>query len=113
MEMTERQSGDVTVLDLAGKLTLGEPVQRLRDKINSLLYQERKQLVLNLGGLENIDSTGLGELVRTYSTAKTKQARVLIANLPGRIQDLLTLTRLITVFDVFDSEAEAVKSFSE
>jgi len=112
MEMTERQTGDVTVLELAGKLTLGDSTQRLRDKINSLLYQERKQLVLNLGGLDMIDSTGLGELVRTHSTAKTKQAGVRIANLPRRIHDLLTLTKLITVFDVFDSEEDAVRSFS-
>ena len=110
--MTERHVGDVTVLDLAGKLTLGEATERLHDKINSLLHQEHKAIVLNLGELESMDSGGLGELVRSHSTAKIEHASVRISNLPKRIQDLLTLTKLITVFDVFDSETDAVESFS-
>ena len=110
--MTERHVGDVTVLDLAGRLALGDATQRLHDKINSLLHQEYRHIVLNLGGLQSMDSGGLGELVRTHSTAKMKQGSVRISNLPKRIQDLLTLTKLITVFDVFDSETDAVESFT-
>jgi len=112
MDMTERHSGDVTVIDLAGKLSLGDATQRLHDKINSLLHQGRTRIVLNLEKLESMDSGGLGELVRTHTTVKVKGGAVCLASLTKRIEDLLVLTKLSTVFDLFDSEAEAVKSLS-
>jgi anti-sigma B factor antagonist len=111
MDMTERQAGDVTVVELAGKLTLGDATTRLHDKINSVLHQGRRQLVLDLGGVDYVDSAGLGELVRTHSTVKKNDGAVHIANLSNRVQDLLTLTKLITVFEVFDTVDAAAASF--
>lgn len=112
MEISERSSGNVTIVDLKGKLTLGEPTQRLHDKINSLLQQERKSIVLNLRDVSMVDSGGLGELVRTLTTMGKNGGSLKIANLPTRIQDLLVMTRLVTVFDTYDDEQAAVSSFS-
>jgi anti-sigma B factor antagonist len=112
MEIAERNVGDVTVLDLKGKMTLGEGDELLKDKINSLLAQGRKQLVLNLEGVPYIDSAGLGEVVRTYTTVSRQGGSLKLLNLTKRIEDLLSITKLLTVFDTFDTEAEAVKSFS-
>jgi anti-sigma B factor antagonist len=112
MEISERTSGNVTVVDLDGKLILGEPTQRLHDKINSLLQQGQKNIVLNLGAVSFVDSGGLGELVRTLTTMQKHGGSLKVANLPKRIQDLLVMTRLVTVFETFDDENAAVKSFS-
>ena len=112
MEIAERNVGDVTVLDLKGKMTLGEGDELLKDKINSLLAQGRKQLVLNLEGVPYIDSAGLGEVVRTYTTVSRQGGSMKLLNLTKRIEDLLSITKLLTVFDTFDTEAEALKSFS-
>lgn len=112
MNMTERAVGSVTIIDLDGKLNLGDATTRLHDKINSLLLQERKQLLLNLGAVTAVDSGGLGELVRTLTTMQSHGGALKVLNLPKRIHDLLVMTRLVTAFEVFDSEAEAVKSFS-
>ena len=111
MDMTERQAGDVTVVELDGKLTQGEPTTRLHDKINSVLHQGRRKLVLDLGGVDYVDSAGLGELVRTHSTVKKQEGAVHIANLSDGVQDLLSLTKLITVFEVFDTVDAALASF--
>ena len=111
MQISERTSGDVTIVDLSGALNLGLATERLHDKINSLLQQDRKQIILNLGDVSSVDSGGLGELVRTHTSAKSRGGAVKVANLPKRIQDLLVMTRLVTVFDTFDNEADAVKSF--
>lgn len=112
MQINERIVGDVTVLDLEGKMTLGEGDELLKDKINSLLAQGTRKLVLNLGGVPYIDSAGLGEMVRTYTTVKKQNGTLKLLNLTKRIQDLLSITKLTTVFDTFDSEEEAVKSFA-
>ena len=112
MEIAERNVGDVTVLDLKGKMTLGEGDELLKDKINSLVSQGRKQLVLNLEGVPYIDSAGLGEVVRTYTTVSRQGGSMKLLNLTKRIEDLLSITKLLTVFDTFDTEAEALKSFS-
>jgi anti-sigma B factor antagonist len=112
MQISERMSGDVTIVDLSGALTLGPATERLHDKINSLLQQDRTRIILNLGEVTSVDSGGLGELVRTHTSAKKKGGAVKVANLPKRIQDLLVMTRLVTVFDTFDNEAAAIKSFS-
>ena len=112
MDMIERQSGGVTVVELGGKLTLGDATTRLHDKINSLLHQGHRKLVLDLGALEYIDSAGLGELVRTHSALRKQDGTVHIANLPDRVEDLLSLTKLITVFEVFDTVDAATASFA-
>ena len=111
LEMTERQVGTVTVLDLAGKLTIDQGAQRLKDKINSLVQQERKEIVLNLGGVSYIDSGGLGEMVSCYSSLKKAGGGLKLLHVSKRNHDLLSITRLVTVFDTFESEDEAVRSF--
>ncbi|MEY4931993.1 MAG: Anti-anti-sigma-B factor [Pseudomonadota bacterium] len=111
MEIVERTVNDVTVLDLKGKMTLGEGDELLKDKINSLLSAGKKKLLLNLEGVPYIDSAGLGEVVRTYTTVSRQGGSLKLLNLTKRIEDLLSITKLLTVFDTFDSEAEAVKSY--
>ena len=112
MQIDERKIGNVTILDLKGKLTLGDGDELLRTKINGLVQAGSKQIVLNLGLVPYIDSAGLGEVVRTYTTVKKQDGMLKLLNLTKRIQDLLTITKLLTVFDTFDNEAEAVKSFN-
>ena len=111
MEIVERTVNDVTVLDLKGKMTLGEGDELLKDKNNSLLAAGKKKLLLNLEGVPYIDSAGLGEVVRTYTTVSRQGGSLKLLNLTKRIEDLLSITKLLTVFDTFDSEAEAVKSY--
>src|SRR5919201_489243 len=100
------------IFDLKGKMTLGEGDELLKDKINSLLQQERKQLVLNLEAVPYIDSAGLGEIVRTYTTVSRQGGRLKLLNLTKRITDLLAITKLLTVFETYESENDAVRSFS-
>jgi anti-sigma B factor antagonist len=111
MVIEERVIGDVTVLDLKGKMTLGEGDELLKDKINSLIHQGQKKLLLNLEGVPYIDSAGLGEIVRTYTTVSRQGGNLKLVNLTKRITDLLSITKLLTVFETFDSEPEALKSF--
>jgi anti-sigma B factor antagonist len=112
MQIEERPVGDVIVLDLKGKVTLGDGDQLLKDKINSLVNQGQRKILLNLEGVPYIDSAGLGEIVRTYTTVSRQGGSLKLLNLTKRIQDLLAITKLLTVFETFDSESEAVRSFS-
>ena len=112
MDIAERTVSDVTVLDLKGKMTLGEGDELLKDKINSLLASGKRKLVLNLEGVPYIDSAGLGEIVRTYTTVSRQGGSLKLLNLTKRIEDLLAITKLLTVFETYDTEQEAVKSFS-
>jgi anti-sigma B factor antagonist len=112
MQIDERFVGDVVVLDLKGKITLGEGDELLKDKVNSLVNQGYKKIVLNLEGVPYIDSAGLGEVVRTYTTVSRQGGSLKLLNLTKRITDLLSITKLLTVFETFDSEKEAVGSFS-
>jgi anti-sigma B factor antagonist len=112
MEIAERQVGDVTILDLSGKMTLGEGDELLKDKVNSLVSQGRKNLVLNLAAVPYIDSAGLGEIVRTYTTVSRQGGQLKLVHLTKRITDLLSITKLLTVFETFESEPEALKSYS-
>jgi len=111
MQIEERIVGDVTILDLKGKITLGEGDEALKDKINSLTLQNRKQILLNLEGVPYIDSAGLGEVVRTYTTVSRQGGQLKLVNLTKRIEDLLSITKLLTVFETFDTEAEALQSY--
>ena len=111
MQIEERTVGEVTVLDLKGKMTLGEGDELLKDKINSLMNQGRGKILLNLEGVPYIDSAGLGEVVRTYTTVSRQGGTMKLVNLTKRITDLLAITKLLTVFDTYDSEAEALKNF--
>jgi len=109
--MQERMVGPIVVLDLGGKLIAGDGDGRLKDKINSLTLQGRKQVLLNLGSISYIDSNGLGELIASHTTVTRHGGQIKLVNLTKRVQDLLAICRLLTVFDVFDSEADALKSF--
>jgi anti-sigma B factor antagonist len=112
MQIEERMVGDVVMLDLKGKITLGEGDELLKDKVNSLVNQGHKKIVLNLADVPYIDSAGLGEVVRTYTTVSRQGGSLKLLNLTKRITDLLSITKLLTVFETFDSENEAVRSFS-
>jgi anti-sigma B factor antagonist len=112
MHIDERTIGDVVVLDVKGRVQLGEGDEMLKDKVNSLLNQGRKKIVLNLAEVPYIDSAGLGEVVRTFTTVSRQGGQLKLLNLTKRITDLLAITKLLTVFDTYDSEQEAVQSFS-
>jgi len=109
--LTERHVGTVTVLDLSGRLTIDDGAQRLKDKINSLIMQQRTQVVLNLGEVSYIDSGGLGQLVACLGSIAKATGALKLLNVSKRNHDLLSITRLVTLFDTFESEDEAVKSF--
>jgi anti-sigma B factor antagonist len=111
IKLEERLVGQVTILDIVGKLTIDEAAQHLKDKINSLISQNRLQLVLNLGRVPYIDSGGLGQLVASYGSMKRAGGAVKLLHVSSRNHDLLSITRLVTVFETFDSEAEAIRSF--
>ena len=112
MQIEERTVGDVVVLDMSGRITLGEGDQLLKDKVNSLVNQGRKRIVLNLAGVPYVDSAGLGEIVGSYTTVSRQGGSLKLLNLTKKITDLLAITKLLTVFETFESESEAVRSFS-
>jgi anti-sigma B factor antagonist len=112
MQIEERTVGNVTILDLKGKLTLGDGDTLLKDKIHSLLHQGRKHFLLNLGEVPYIDSAGIGEVVRTFATVSRQGGTLKLLNLTKRIHDLLVITKLLTVFETFNAESDAVRSFS-
>jgi anti-sigma B factor antagonist len=111
MQIEERVVGDVTILDLKGKITLGEGDEALKAKVNALTAQGRKRILLNLAEVPYIDSAGLGEVVHTYTTVSRQGGQLKLVNLTKRITDLLSITKLLTVFETFDSEDEALQSF--
>jgi len=111
MQIEERIVGEVTILDLKGKITLGEGDEVLRDRISGLLGQNRKKLLLNLAEVPYIDSAGLGEVVRTYTTVSRQGGQLKLVNLTKRITDLLMITKLLTVFETFEVEQDALASF--
>jgi anti-sigma B factor antagonist len=111
IRIEERPIGRVTVLDIVGKLTTDQSAQHLKDKINSLVSQGRTHIVLNLKNVPYIDSGGLGQLVASYGSVMKTGGALKLLNVSSRNHDLLSITRLVTVFESFDSEAEAVQSF--
>jgi len=112
MTITERKSGDVTVLDVEGKILLGEGDVQLKRKIDELIERNETKLLLNLANVPYMDSGGLGEIVRSYTTVKRAGGELKLLNATKRISDLLTITKLITVFEIHDDEAAAVKSYA-
>jgi anti-sigma B factor antagonist len=112
MQISERRVGDVVIVDVSGKITLGDGDAALKDKMRSLVQQGQKKLLLNLGDVSYVDSAGLGEIVQAYATVNKNGGTLKLLNLTKRIKDLLSITKLLTVFETFDSEAEAVTSFS-
>ena len=111
MEIQERTIQRVVVLDLTGKLTIGEGDELLKERISNLVQQGHRHLLLNLEGVPYVDSAGLGEIVRTYTTVSRQGGKLKLVNLTKRITDLLAITKLLTVFETYESEDEAVKSF--
>lgn len=109
--INERQVGSVTVLDLSGKITIGEGSVTLREAVRGLLEKGTKSILINLGGVDYVDSSGIGELVSCYTTTKNQGGQLKLLNLTKKIKDLLQITKLLTVFETYDDEAEAVASF--
>jgi anti-sigma B factor antagonist len=103
--------GEVTVVDAAGRITLGEGASTLRDSIKSLLAEGKKQIVLNLAEVSYVDSSGVGELVSSFTSASRAGGRLKLLGVTKRIKDLLQITKLYTVFEIFDDEASALASF--
>lgn len=112
MDIKERVVGGVSVLDLSGKIVLGEGDGQIRDRIKDLLADGQKRILLNLSEVNYVDSAGLGALISSYTTTKRQGGHLKLVNLTKRIKDLLAITKLITVFETYDTEAEALASFS-
>jgi anti-anti-sigma factor len=113
MKMTERKVGNVTVLDLVGSLSIDEDVQSLKDKVSSLIEHGRTQVLVNLADVPYIDSAGLGQLVASYTSATRANGSMKLLHVNSKNQHLLVITRLVTVFETFDSEADAMASFHQ
>ena len=112
VKLTSRQVGDVTVIDAAGRLTLGEGASAFRDYIRDLSAKGSKKLLLNLSDVSYIDSSGIGEMVSGFTTITNSGGKLKLLGLSKRVKDLLQITKLYTVFDAFDDEAEAIRSFN-
>ena len=113
MTISERTAGGVVIIDVSGKVTLGDGGDAmLKDKMGSLVQQGQKKVLLNLGDVSYVDSAGLGAIVQAYATLNKNGGSLKLLNTTKRIKDLLSITKLLTVFDTYDSEAEAVTSFS-
>jgi anti-sigma B factor antagonist len=111
LEIQERQAGDVTILDMDGKITIGEGSTALRSAIRRLAQEGKKKILLNLEKVGYMDSTGLGELIASYTTVSRDGGQLKLLQLSGKLQDLLVITKLLTVFDTYDSESDALGSF--
>ena len=111
MKIVERPVGDVVILDLQGKVLFGESGAALSETVARLAENGKKKILLNLAEVPYVDSAGLGEIVRCYTTVSRKGGRLKLINLTKKIKDLLAITKLLTVFETFDSEDEGVRSF--
>ena len=111
LDLKERQAGDVTILDLTGEVRIGDGSIALRDSIRKLSDAGKKKVLLNLAGVKYMDSSGVGELIANYTTISRQGGQLKLLNLTDRIQNLLVITKLLTVFDSYDNEAEALQSF--
>ena len=111
VKLTSRVEGDVTIVDTSGRLTLGKGTSLLRDKLRELVEGGSRRIVLNMADVTYIDSSGLGELVAAHTTVTTAGGQVKLLNLAKRVHDLLKLTKLYTVFETFENEAQATGSF--
>ena len=110
MVLNPRRLDDVVILDLSGRITMGEGTLILRDRIQKLLAAGDRKFLLNLADVDYIDSSGLGELVTSFTTVRNHDGQLKLLNLTRRVQDLLQITKLLTVFEVFNNETEALKT---
>jgi len=111
LKIESREVAHVTILDVQGRIILGDELTELRDAIHKLIDQGKKKIILNLAGVDYIDSSGVGELVGCYTTVRNSGGELKLLNLTQKVQDVLYVTKLYTVFDVRDDEFKAVKSF--
>ena len=109
MQINKRTVGDIQILDCTGKITLGEGTMTVRTTVRDILV-ENKKIILNLGNVNYIDSSGIGELVSTYTTVTNAGGKLILLNLTKKIQELLAITKLLTVFQVFEDEQSAIDS---
>jgi anti-sigma B factor antagonist len=112
VKLTTRQVGDVSVIDAVGRITLGEGSSIFRETLRELIAKGQKKILMNLADVSYIDSSGIGELVSGFTTVTNQGGQLKLLNLSKRVQDLLQITKLYTVFEVFEDEAAAVRSFS-
>ncbi|HEX7177810.1 MAG TPA: STAS domain-containing protein [Pyrinomonadaceae bacterium] len=111
LNIRERQAGDVTILDMDGKITIGEGSVALRSAVRRLIEENKKKILLNLANVGYVDSSGIGELVSSFTTIQREGGQLKLLKLTQKIRDLLGITKLLTVFDSFDDESEALNSF--
>jgi anti-sigma B factor antagonist len=111
MKIEKRKKGDVLILDLKGKILIGDGIDVLREAINAAVKEKETKVLLNFMEVPYLDSTGLGEVVRSYTSIKKEGGAIKIVNLTNKVKDLLSVTKLLTVFDTFEDEEKAVNSF--
>ncbi|NIM13417.1 MAG: anti-sigma factor antagonist [Candidatus Aminicenantes bacterium] len=111
MRIEKRKKGDVLILDLKGKILIGDGIDELRDSINSANKENESKILLNFRDVPYLDSTGLGEVVRSYTSITKEGGTVKIVNLTNKVRDLLSVTKLLTVFETFEDEDKAIASF--
>jgi anti-sigma B factor antagonist len=111
MKIEKRTVGDITILDCSGKITLGEGTMTVRNTVRDILKNNGKKIILNLGDVNYIDSSGIGELVSSYTTVANSGGQFKLLNLTKKIHELLQITKLLTVFQVFENEQAALASF--
>jgi anti-sigma B factor antagonist len=111
MTITTREVSHVTIVDIKGRITLGDETERLRETVRNLISEGKKKIILNLADVDFIDSSGVGELVSSFTTVRNAGGDLKLLNLTQKVQDILNVTKLYTVFDVKDDEFTAVKSF--
>jgi anti-sigma B factor antagonist len=111
LDIRERQAGDVTILDLSGSVRMGEGCITLRNSIRGLADDGKKKILLNLASVKNVDSSGIGELIANYTTVTRDGGQLKLLNLTEKIRDLLVITKLLTVFDAYENEPEALNTF--
>jgi anti-sigma B factor antagonist len=107
-----RETAEAVILDLSGRITLGEPLAELRDSIREALAGDRKRILLNLADVSYIDSSGLGQLISSYATTTSRGGQMKLLNLQKRVNDLMQVTKLLTVFETYTSEEAALRSFA-
>jgi anti-sigma B factor antagonist len=111
MTASTRKIEGVNIIDLSGRITIGEGTIMLREAVRSLLQKNEKKILLNLADVSYIDSSGIGELVSSFTTVGTQGGKLKLLSLTKKVHDLLSITKLLTVFEVFDDEAKAIQSF--
>lgn len=111
LKIDRREVSHVTILDIEGRIVLGDEIGDLRDAVHDLIQQDKKKIILNLAGVDYIDSSGVGELVSSFTTVRNSGGELKLLNLTQKVQDVLHVTKLYTVFDIKDDEFHAVKSF--